>query len=251
MTLRPLLALLLAAAAPAPASAQTVQAVATHRVEAFRADRAAWAESRAGVQARGPRGALGAELARVQRNGRADVTGTVDAYRVLSRTVYANVRVEAAPRARVVPAVSALAEVYWGLAPGWEASAGVRYLAVTGADVPLATATATRTSGPFSLGVRTTAALRPAVTVSAAATVRYAPEAAARGVPTRLALVLGQGQEGVVATDGAVTVRRQVVAAVYGQRGLAGPVGVSAGAGYTADGALTRWSAEAGLVVRF
>ncbi|HEX9951440.1 MAG TPA: YaiO family outer membrane beta-barrel protein [Rubricoccaceae bacterium] len=248
MTLRLLLALFLAAAAPA--SAQAIQAVASHRVEAFRADHDAWTESRGGIQARGPRGALGAEIARVQRNGRADVTGTVDAYRVLSRGLYANVRIEAAPRARVVPAVSALAEVYWGLAPSWEASAGVRYLAVTGPDVPLATASATRVVGQFSLGVRTTAALRPALAVSAAATVRYAPEAAARGVPTRVALVLGQGQEGVVGADGAVTVRRQFVAAVYGQRGLAGPVGVSAGAGYTADGVLTRWSAEAGLVVQ-
>jgi YaiO family outer membrane protein len=232
-------------------SAQTVQAAATHRVETFRADRPAWAESRVGLQVRDTRGALGVEMARIQRNGRADLTGTVDAYRVLSRAVYANVRVEAAPQARVVPAASVLAEVYAAVAPGWEASAGFRYLAVTGADVPLATASATRTAGPFSLGLRTTAALRPTLAVSAAATARYAPEAPARGVPTRIAITLGQGQEAVVAADGTVTVRRQFVAAVYGQRRLAGPFGVSAGAGYTADGTLTRWSTEAGLVVRF
>ncbi len=255
MTLRHAAALLAAALlsvpAAAPTSAQTWRATAGHHVETFRADRPAWHETRATVQRLGPSGAFGAELARISRNDRADVTVAADLYRVLSRRVYANVRAEAAPGARVVPTLNLLGEVYAGVGRGWDVSAGGRYLAVPGTDVPLVTASAMHTAGPIVLGGRTTVALAPGVTVSAVATARYAPETSGPGVPTRLSLVAGQGQEAVVTDAGDVVVRRQRVVALYGQRRIGGPVGLSAGAGYTADGTLTRWSAEAGLVVQF
>lgn len=150
-----------------------------------------------------------------------------------------------------MPALTLLGEVYVGLGGEWEVSAGARVLSVPGADVALVVASATRTAGPFAVGVRSSAALRPAVTVSTAFTARFAPEAPGRGPATRAALTLGQGQEAVVATDGAVVVRRQFVATVSGQRALVGALGVLGGVAYTADGPLTRWSAEAGVAVRF
>lgn len=250
MTLRHA-ALLAALVAAAPASAQTWRATAGHHVETFRADRPAWSETRATAQRLGPRGALGAEIARIARNDRADVTVTADVYRVLSRRVYGNVRAEGTPGARVVPALSLLAELYAGVGRGWEVSGGGRYLAVPGPDVPLVTASATHTAGPVVLGGRTTVALAPGVTVSAVATARYAPETSGPGVRTRVSLVAGLGQEAVVTEAGDVVVRRQRVVALAGQRRIAGPVGLTAGAGVTADGTLTRWSADAGLVVQF
>ena len=254
MTARALLLVGLAGLAAAPAQAQAPavwSAQALGRVEAFRADREPWREARVAVQRRGPRGAVGVEAARVERNGRTDAMLAVDLYRVLSRRVYANVRAEAAPQASVVPAVALLGEVYAGLGGGWEASAGARFLSVPGADVVLVVASATRTVGPFALGVRSSAALRPAVTVSTALTARFAPETPSRGPATRASITLGQGQEAVVDADGAVAVRRQFVAAVSGQRTVAGALGVLGGVAYVADGPITRWSAEAGVAVRF
>lgn len=240
-----------AAQSPEPRAASGWSGQALHHVDTFRADRPAWSETRVALQRRGPAGAVGVELARVERNGRADATVAADLYRVLSRRLYANVRVEGAPRADVVPALSVLAEAYAAVGGAWEASAGVRYLAVPGPDVPLATASVNRTAGAVVVGLRTTAALRPTLTVSTALTARYLPEASGRGVPTRASLTVGQGQEAVVGADGAVAVRRQFVVAASGQRAVGGPVGVLGGVAYTADGALTRWSAEGGVAVRF
>ena len=230
--------------------------LATRRTETFRTDRPAWHETRAVAQRVGPAGAVGVEAARIERNGRADAALALDLYRVLSPRVYANVRAQAAPRAAVVPHLDALAEVYAALGRGWDGSAGVRLLVVPGADVPLASAALNRTlatpAGAVAVGVRATAALQPVPTLSTALLVRYLPDAPARGVATRAALTVGTGQEAVVA-DGAagrVVVRRQLVAAVSGQRRVAGPFGVLGGVSYTADGTLTRWSAEAGLAVR-
>ena len=230
----------------APWSGQAVQ-----HVEVLRGDRPAWLESRVGVQHRGARGALGVEVGRVERNDRANATVAADVYRVLSRRVYANVRAEVAPGADVVPGLSLLGEVYAGVGQGWEVTAGGRYLSVPGGDVPILLASANRTVGSVVVGVRTATALRPSTTVSASAWARYAPEEPGTGVPTRATLTLGQGQEAVLEAGGLVTVRRQFVVAVNGQRALAGPLGVLGGGAYTSDGTLSRWSVDAGLAVRF
>lgn len=224
---------------------------AVHRVDVLRGDRPTWHDTRLVVQRRSPAGALGVEAARVERYDHADATLAVDAYRVLSRRAYANVRVEGAPGARVVPHLSVLAQVYAGVAPGWEATAGARYLVVPGADAALVSAGLARTRGPFVVGAQATLGVAPAATLSATASARYQPDPPARGPATRAALVVGQAQEAVVADDGAVQVRRQWVAALSGQRAVAGPLGVTTGASILADGPLSRWSVEAGLIVRW
>lgn len=223
---------------------------AVSRTETFTADRAPWRESRVSAQRRWRSGAVGVEGGLVERHGRSAAIAAVDAYRVLSRRVYANVRVQAAPGAAIVPPADLLGEAYVSLGPGWDASAGVRHVVVPGEDVTLAVASLARTAGDFVLRVRAVGAARPGPSLAAAVTLRYAPEASGRGPATRVDLTVGRGQEAVLEDDGAVTVRPQAVLAVSGQRAVAGPVGLSAGLAYTFDGTLTRWSAEAGLAVR-
>lgn len=239
-----------AAASDTPAAVGW-SAQAGHRVEVLGGGRPAWHETRVGVHRRLQSLALGVEAARIERHGVTDATVALDGYRVLSPRAYLNVRAEGTPQSRVVPNLSALAQLYASVAPGWEATAGVRHVAVPGDYTTLLTGGIARSVGPFALGAQATVGVDPAGTVSGLLSARYQPDPPPRGPATRATLLVGQAQEAVADEQGAVRVREQWIVSVSGQRAVAGAVGVTAGASVLADGSRTRWGVEAGLVARW
>ena len=244
-------AVLVAAAAPALGQAGAGWGgAAGHRVEAFEADREPWQESRVAVQRRFARGAASVEAGRVARGGAADPFVAADLYRDLGPG-YANVRVQLAPGAERTARADVLAEGYAPLGGGWEGSLGARHLAFDGGAVSMGTGSLARYAGDWLVRGRVLVVPGRATAVSATASARYLVRGVGGLTAPFVELVAGQGQEAVGGPGGAPDVRRSWLVGARGQHPVVGPVGLALGASYTADGALTRWGADVGVVARF
>ena len=221
-----------------------------HQVEAFEADREPWQESRVAVQRRFARGAAAFEAGRVRRNGASDPFAGADLYREVGRG-YGNVRVRVAPGAGQTPWLDVLGEGYAPLGGGWEGSLGVRHVAFDGGAVTMGTGSAAYYLGDWLVRARGVVVPGEATAVSATLSARYLVRGVGGLTAPFVEGIVGQGREAVPGPGGAPSVRRSWVVGVRGQRPVAGPVGLALGATYTADGALSRWGADVGVVARF
>jgi YaiO family outer membrane protein len=244
------LALLCALAGPAPAAQTAVwTARAGHAAEAFTSDRPAWRSTTASIQRQTARGSALLEAGATDRGSGAEPFAALDLYRTLGARTYANLRAAAAPGAARIARADVLAEVYT-VPSAWELSGGVRHLTFADTQIGLATLSAARYAGPWVARARAVASAKGRLAVSGALTVRHV-RGEGRGTAARFAEVMvGQGQEPVVEAEGQTTLRRSWVGAARVQQPLGARVGLSVGAGYTADGTLSRWAADVGLAVR-
>ena len=245
--MRPLLFLLLAAAA----QAQTWGSTASTALE-FVGDRGTWVESRvsAGGRAGGVAGV--AEAGLVERYDQAAPFVGADLYPTLAPGAYGNVRARWAPGSDVTARLDLLAEAFVALGGGWEASAGGRRLAFADRAVYVATASGARYVGPWY--VRGQASVVPddgRVPVSVRLLLRHLDGGAGGAFGSFWEVSVGRGEAAVVEAAGQTALRGSWSANARLQRPLAGPVGVALGAGYVADGDLSRAAAEAGLFVRW
>ncbi len=221
------------------------------RVESFASGREPWQESRAVVQRRFAGGAAALEVGHARRNGAsAPLVGT-DLYAAAGRRGYGNLRVQWAPEATTVARLDVLAEGYLALGGGWEGSAGLRRVAFAEEAVTLGTASAAVYTGNWLTRVRAVVSPGGVTGVSTSLSSRYLFEGVGGLTAPFVEATVGQGQEPVVGPDGEPAVRQSFVVAVRGQRRLAGPLGGTLGASYTADGTLTRWGLDVGVVARF
>ena len=85
-----------------------------------------WLWYGASVGYRATPGSISVEGFRSRRVGLWDGGAIADSYFRTWRSAYANVRVQLAPGAHVLPGSDVLAELYQGLGDGWEATAGAR-----------------------------------------------------------------------------------------------------------------------------
>lgn len=92
----------------------------------FSDDRQAWREHGLSLRRRFARGSLGLEVLQAQRFGDSDTAAAIDAYLDLWARAYANVRVQHSGDGLLPDAWRA--EVFQGVARGWEVSAGVDQL---------------------------------------------------------------------------------------------------------------------------
>ncbi|MEM0962790.1 MAG: YaiO family outer membrane beta-barrel protein [Bacteroidota bacterium] len=220
-------------------------------VEAFESDRSAWQRSWLIVQRRAASGAASLETGHQRRNDETSVYIATDLYRSAGRLGYGNLRVEAAPQAQAVPQLAVLGEAYIALGDGWEGSVGARHLRFEADQVTLGIVSLGKYIGNSIGRVRVVVAPGEATAVSTVGTVRYLIDGVGGLTAPYIQGTIGQGQEPVVGPGGTPEVRRSWVAAVRGQRAIAQGVGLALGASYTADGTLTRWGVDAGLVARF
>lgn len=244
------LALLLLLASGA-ASAQTGGATASASAE-WVGDRDTWQESRvaAGGRVEGLGGGV-VEAGRVERYGEAAGFVGADLYPVLGDGVYANVRGRWAPSSDVTARLDVGAEAFVALGHGWEGSAGGRRLAFVDRSVYVGTASAARYVGPWYVRGQLSAV----------------PDGGRLPLSTRLLVRrldgdggafgsfwevgVGRGEEAVAEAAGQSAIRDSWTVTGRVQRTVSGTVGLSLGAGYVADGDLSRASAEAGVFVRW
>lgn len=220
-------------------------------VEAFRSDREAWQQSRVAVQRRFTTGAASLEAGHWRRNGSTDPFVATDLYRSVGRAGYGNLRVQVAPYADTIARTDVLAEGYVALGGGWEGSLGLRHLTFDANTVALGTGSLARYVGNWLVRARAVVVPSEATGLSTALSARYLIDGVGGLTAPFVEATLGQGQEPVVTPDGTAQIRQSWVVAVRGQRPVLGPVGLSLSASYTADGTLTRWGADLGLVTRF
>lgn len=238
-------------AQPADPAASGWGGAAGYSVETFRSDRASWQRSRVAIQRRFESGAAALEAGHWRRNGATAPFLATDLYRSVGRAGYGNLRLQVAPGAEVIAQVDVLGEGYVSLGGGWEASAGVRHLAFEANAVTLGTGSLARYAGNWLVRARAVVSPGAATGVSTALSARYLIDGVGGLTAPFVEATVGQGQEPIVAPGGTAAIRQSWVAAVRGQRPVLGPVGLSLSASYTADGTLTRWGAEVGLVTRF
>ncbi len=122
--------------------------------ESFSSLRTPWLTWLARVERRDRRGTIAAEAVLDRRFSLWDAGGAVDVYHVLWRRAYGNLRVVAAPGARVIPRVDASAELYQGLGAGLEVSASYRRMTYPGGGVDLWGASAAKYAGDWYVRVR-------------------------------------------------------------------------------------------------
>lgn len=254
------LLVLLSALVALPASSQCPEAAcdrsgwggtAGYHVEAFRADRAPWQRAQVAVQRRFATGAAAVEAGLSDRNGATDPFVGADLYRAAGAAGYGNLRAVVAPGAEAIARVDVLGEAYVALGGGWEGSLGARHLVFEENAVTLGTGSVARYLGNWLVRGRAVVSTQEAVTVSTTLSARYLIEGVGGLTAPFVEVTAGQGQEPIVAPDGAADVRQSWVLAARGQRALVGRVGLAVGASYTADGTLTRWGGDVGLVARF
>lgn len=258
-------AALAAASAAATAGAQEParpawQARATVARETFASDEpqwTPWVSYGAAAARRFASGSLALELSRTRRFGTWEGAAAVDAYRTLWRRAYGNVRVQLAPGADALPRHDVSAELFQGLAGGWEPSVAVRRMAFASETVDFAAASLGRFVGPWYARGRATWVPRrggaDAGSVSALAR-RYLGGA----TDAYLEASAGSGGEAVTlapATAGAgpvVEVRRTTFVSVGAQWHLGAHLGASASASVnTFAGVPTRRGGSVGAVVRW
>ncbi|PAP76163.1 YaiO family outer membrane beta-barrel protein [Rubrivirga marina] len=244
-------ALLLFLLVTLPASAQSWGATASTAAEVVDG-LDPWLESRVSVGGRAGVLAGVAEAGVVERYDQAAPFVGADLYPTLADGAYGNVRARWSPGSDVTARLDLGAEAFVALGRGWEASAGGRRLAFADRDVWIATASGARYVGPWY--VRGQLAAVPdgdRVPVSTRLLVRHLGDGEGGAFGSFWELSLARGEEAVVESTGRTAVRGSWAVAGRLQRSLSGPVGVTLGAGYTADGDLSRGAAEAGVFVRF
>lgn len=219
-------------------------------VDLFEADREAWQRSRVSVQRRFEQGAVSVEVGHTRRNGETSARLGADLYRAAGRHGYGNLRIDVSPGAQAVAQVDVLGEVYAALGEGWEASVGARHVAFEADDVTLGTASLAKYAGNWLARARVVVTPGDATAVSTVGTVRYLFEGVGGLTAPFVEITAGQGQEPIVGPDGRPSIRQSWVIAGRGQRIVRGAVGVALGLSYTADGTLTRWGVDAGIVAR-
>ncbi|CAN5845384.1 hypothetical protein BH23GEM3_BH23GEM3_18030 [soil metagenome] len=117
-----------------------------------------WHTYTASVGRRFSRGALAVQVLKTRRFEFDDQAVAVDGYLDLWRGSYANLQLQHAPESDVLPRANAGAELFQGIAGGWEGSAGYRYQRFPAADVNLYVLTAGRYTGRWYLRQRNTIA---------------------------------------------------------------------------------------------
>ena len=243
--MRALLFVLLAVSATAQpwgASASTAAEVVSERD-------AVWSETRlaAGLD----HGRLGGavEVGRVDRFDQSAAFVGADLYPVLTEGVYSNVRARWAPGSEVTARLDLGAEVFAAVGGGWEASGGVRRMAYADRAVHIGTAGVGLYIDAWYL--RATAAAVPddgRVPLSGRLTARYITGAGG-GFGTFWEVSGGRGEEARIEDVGAVSIRDSWFVAARAQQRVVGPVLATAGAGYVADGDLSRTQAQFGVAV--
>ncbi len=162
----PLLALILAAAVGAADTGAVPAADSGHGswraglqygFEDFTAARATWQTWTARVERRWAVGSLAFEAEDATRFSLWDQAAALDGYRTLWRHAYGNLRVSVAPGAQVLPRSDVTAEIYQGIAGGWEASAGYRRMGYAGNGVNLWGASLGKYAGDWYVVVHATA----------------------------------------------------------------------------------------------
>lgn len=214
-----------------------------------------WTHAELLVARRFTGGSIGAGLLAVERFDRRDRALSVDVYRALWDGAHANVRAQVAQEGVVLPPTDISAELYQGVAGGWEPSIGVRRLGYA-EPVFLASLTLGKYVGDKWYGrVRGTRAARSGGSSGASASGlvrRYL------GSSREFAeLAAGAGKEvvtaGVAASDEAVVdIRRTEFVELGGRKYLARHVGVTvAGSFARFEGIPHRLGARAGILARF
>ena len=215
-------------------------------------DRGTWVESRVAVGGRAEGVAGVAEAGLVDRYDQTVPFVGADLYPTLADGAYANVRARWAPGSDVTARLDLSAEAFVALGGGWEASAGGRRLAFADRDVYVAAASGARYVGPWYVRGQVLAVPDDdRVPVSARLLVRHLGDGGGGAFGSFWEVAVGRGEEAVVEDAGQTAIRGSWSVNGRLQRPLAGPVGVTLGAGYTADGDLSRAAAEAGLFVRW
>ena len=212
-----------------------------------------WTETR--LAAGGQTARLGgvAEAGVVGRFGQRAAFVGADLYPALGRGVYANVRARWAPGSDVTARLDAGVEAFAALGSGVEASAGVRRLAFADRDVTLGSVGAGLYAGPWYLrgqlsGVPRSG--RPALSGRVLAR-RFLGDGAGGAFGEFWEVSAGRGEEARLEAAGASAFRTSWSVGGRVQRRLAGGLGGALGAGYVADGDLSRAQAEAGVFVRW
>ncbi len=245
-----LFAILGALVFPAASQAPSWTIRAGQSAAVFRSDRPAWSATNGSISRAWPSGAIGLEAGAINRGYGAEAYAATDIYRTVGGGTYANAYLAVAPGADRIPRVNVLAEIYASPAPPWEVSAGLRHLTFADTQIALGTASVGRYDGPWLTRVRTMVSAKGTVAVSAAASARYYLTQAPGSDSQYVEFIGGRGQEAVLESE-ATEIRQSWIAAVRLQQPLGETLGVSAGVGYTADHSLSRFSADASLVVRF
>jgi len=216
-------------------------------------DRGTWLESR--VLVGGQAGRLGGgvvEAGRVERFGAAAGFVGADLYPDLGRGVSGNVRARVAPGSDITARLDLGAAVTVAMGGGWVASAGARRLAFADQTLHVATATAERYLGAWLLrGAVAVVPDQPRVPLSARVTARRMLGDGGGAFGSFWEVSAGRGEEATVEAAGRSSIRESWSVGARIQRPLVGPLGATLGAGYTADGALSRSHAEVGLFVRW
>lgn len=208
-----------------------------------------WSEARLFATRRFERGSLGAEVARVERFGSADVAVAVDGYRELWAGSYGHVRVRATPDAAVLPGLDTRLEVFQALPGGWELAAHARAMDFETEDVASFGVGVARYVGAWYLRqITSLSRLAGASAVSGAAVARrfLAPP------HEYVEFAGGVGSEVVLVGAGPTLDTRETrFVQVRAQRFVAVRWGLTVGLGYTTfEGAPSRVGASAGVLVR-
>lgn len=148
------LVLLLAVPAVDSGGALRWHAALGYGFEAFARDRAAWHAASAQVGRRFDHGTVIGELLAARRFDRTDEGLAVDAYRTLWPRAYGNLRVQVDPDAEVLPRLDVAAELFQGVARGFELSGGYRRMQYPNDQADLFTAGAGKYTGNWYLRAR-------------------------------------------------------------------------------------------------
>ena len=243
---------LLLLVAISPASAQSWGGGATVEAEAV-GDRGTWVTSTVRVSGRaGDLGGGVVEAGAVDRFGATAPFVGADLYPDLGRGVSGNVRGRWAPGSEVTAQTDLAASLSVALGGGWVASVGARRMAFADQAVVIATGGAEVYRGAWLL--RGEAAIvpgQPGVPVSARVVARRFGDTGGGAFGSFWEVSAGRGQEVRVEAEGQSSVRDAWSVGARAQRPLVGRLGGAIGAGYTADGDLSRSHAEAGVFVRW
>ncbi len=243
--------MLLIALVALPAAAQEWMGLASVSAE-FPEDRSAWTEARLASGATWSQYSIVAEAGRVERYDQASAFVGADVYAPLAPRAYGNVRARLAPGSEIAARTDLSAELYAAPVEAWEVSLGARRLAFVDRSVHLATVSAARYAGPWLGRVRLTAIPDDGrVPVSTSVSIRHLTDGAGGPTASFWEITTGRGQEATPEALGATAVRASWFASARVQRRIASGAGVSLGGGYTADGGLSRASAELGVFARW
>ena len=226
------------AAAPDTGARGSWRASLSYGFEDFTSSWASWQAWDARFERKTASGSIAAEALASTRFGVWDQGGALDAYHLLWRRAYGNLRIGLAPGAQVTPRFDLTAEVYQGLPAAWEASASYRRMSYATSGVNLWGASLAKYAGNWYVVARLTAvpqAGRLGGGISLLAR-RYLETA-----DDYVDLSAGTGNEIVTLAADSVAVDRSRFLAARLQRFLTARVGVSVAATYnTQQGIPTR-----------